>query len=188
MKICIFGAGAIGGYMGVMLKRGGADVSVIARGAHLAAIREKGLTVQIAGEDVHADIAAAQDPKDLGPQDVVIVGLKAYQAWEQAEAMAPLLGPETMVVTAQNGVPWWYFYGLDGEHANKRLASVDPATGSGKPSAPSGSSLHGLSGDRTGGARRDQTHLRRPIRSRRAEPPEDAASRAPGGGLRRRAT
>ena len=126
MKICIFGAGAIGGYMGVMLKRGGADVSVIARGAHLAAIREKGIILRIGADEVQADIRAAQDPAALGRQDVVIVGLKAYQAWEQAEAMAPLLGPETMVVTAQNGVPWWYFYGLEGEHAGKRLASVDP--------------------------------------------------------------
>ena len=126
MKICIFGAGAIGGYMGVMLKRGGADVSVIARGAHLAAIREKGITLHIGEQEVQANIRAAQDPREIGRQDVVIVGLKAYQAWEQAEAMAPLLGPETMVVTAQNGVPWWYFYGIDGEHANKRLASVDP--------------------------------------------------------------
>lgn len=126
MKICIFGAGAIGGYMGVMLKRGGADVSLIARGAHLAAIRKDGLKLKIGDEVLEAAIRATTDPKELGPQDVVIIGLKAYQAWEQAEALAPLLGRETIVVTAQNGVPWWYFYGLDGEHANKRLASVDP--------------------------------------------------------------
>lgn len=126
MKICVFGAGAIGGYMGVMLKRGGADVSLIARGAHLAAIRKDGLTLRRGDEVLKAEIRATTDPTALGPQDVVIIGLKAYQAWEQAEAMAPLLGPETIVVTAQNGVPWWYFYGLDGEHAGRRLASVDP--------------------------------------------------------------
>ena len=126
MKICIFGAGAIGGYMGVMLKRGGADVSVIARGANLAAIKKDGLKLKIGEEVLQADIRAALDPAELGQQDVVIVGLKAYQAWEQAEAMAPLLGPDTIVVTAQNGVPWWYFYGLKGEHADKRLHSVDP--------------------------------------------------------------
>ena len=126
MKLCIFGAGAIGGYMAVMLKRGGADVSLIARGANLAAIQSDGLRLRIGGDTLRADVPAALDPRELGPQDVVIVGLKAYQAWEQAEAMAPLLGPDTIVVTAQNGVPWWYFHGLGGAHAGKRLASVDP--------------------------------------------------------------
>ena len=126
MKICVFGAGAIGGYMGVMLKRGGADVSLIARGAHLAAIQADGLRLKIGGEELCAEMRATLDPRELGPQDVVIIGLKAHQAWEQAEAMTPLFGPTTVVVTAQNGVPWWYFHGLPGEHACRRLASVDP--------------------------------------------------------------
>ena len=126
MKICIYGAGAIGGYMAVMLKRGGADVSLIARGAHLAAIQADGLKLKIGAETLQANVRASNDPKELGPQDCVIIGLKAYQAWEMAEAMQPLLGPETMVVTAQNGVPWWYFYGLEGANKNRRLASVDP--------------------------------------------------------------
>jgi 2-dehydropantoate 2-reductase len=69
---------------------------------------------------------ASRDPRDLGRQDVVIIALKAHQAWEAADDMAPLLGPETAVVTAQNGVPWWYFHGLDGPHADRRLRSVDP--------------------------------------------------------------
>ncbi len=126
MKICIYGAGAIGGYMGVMLKRAGYDVSLIARGAQLEAINSRGLELRI-GDNVYVEkMPAAKNPADLGPQDYVIIGLKAHQAWETAEAVAPLLGPHTSVVTAQNGVPWWYFYGLEGDYANKRLRSVDP--------------------------------------------------------------
>jgi 2-dehydropantoate 2-reductase len=126
MKICIFGAGAIGGYLGVLLKRAGYDVSLIARGAQLEAIKTKGLELRI-GDKVYVEkMPASKDPADLGPQDYVIIGLKAHQAWETAEQIAPLLGPHTSVVTAQNGVPWWYFYGLEGAFANKRLQSVDP--------------------------------------------------------------
>jgi 2-dehydropantoate 2-reductase len=126
MRICIYGAGAIGGYMAVMLRRGGADVSLIARGAHLEAIRANGLTLRIAGEELTERMPATNDPGELGPQDHVIIALKAHQAWEAAEYMRPLLGPHTAVVTAQNGVPWWYFYGLDPVYADLRLRSVDP--------------------------------------------------------------
>lgn len=126
MKICIYGAGAIGGYMGVMLKRGGLDVSLVARGAHLEAIKARGLSLVLKEETVTEHMAASRDPRELGHQDVVIVALKAHQAWEAAEDLAPLLGPETAVVTAQNGVPWWYFHGLPGEYADLRLRSVDP--------------------------------------------------------------
>lgn len=126
MKICIYGAGAIGGYLGVMLKRGGCDVSVIARGAQLEAIKSKGCELRIGGEVYVESMQASQNPADLGVQDYVIIGLKAHQAWETAEQLRPLLGPNTAVVTAQNGVPWWYFFGLEGPYANKRLASVDP--------------------------------------------------------------
>lgn len=126
MKICIYGAGAIGGYMGLMLKRGGADVSLIARGAHLEAIRSDGLKLLIDDETLCENFEASDNPADLGPQDYVIVALKAHQAWETAEAITPLLGPDTAVVTAQNGVPWWYFYGQKGPHENRRLTSVDP--------------------------------------------------------------
>lgn len=126
MKICIYGAGAIGGYMGVMLKRGGLDVSLVARGAHLEAIKARGLTLVTKTETITEQMPASRDPRDLGQQDYVIVALKAHQAWEAAEDLKPLLGPHTAVVTAQNGVPWWYFHGLDGPHADLRLRSVDP--------------------------------------------------------------
>ncbi|HEY0234135.1 MAG TPA: 2-dehydropantoate 2-reductase [Afipia sp.] len=126
MKVCIFGAGAIGGYMAVMMKQGGVDVSIVARGAHLAAIKANGLKLLIGGEERVAQIPATSDPKELGPQDFIIVGLKAHQAWESAEQMKPLFGPNTAVMTAQNGVPWWYFYGLDEKFASLRLQSVDP--------------------------------------------------------------
>ena len=127
MKVCIYGAGAIGGYLGVELARApGVEVSLIARGAHLKAIQESGLKLQIDGEERIAQLNASDDPASLGPQDHVIVALKAHQAWEVAEQMTPLLGPETTVVTCQNGVPWWYFHGLEGQYADLRLGSVDP--------------------------------------------------------------
>jgi 2-dehydropantoate 2-reductase len=126
MKVCIYGAGAIGGFLGVMLSRADAEVSLVARGAQLAAIREKGLSLIKDGETSVARLPATNDPTELGPQDYVIIALKAHQAWEVADDMRPLLGPETAVVTAQNGVPWWYFYGFEGQYANLRLESVDP--------------------------------------------------------------
>lgn len=126
MKICIFGAGAIGGYMAVMLKRAGLDVSIVARGAHLAAIRSNGLALLIEGETFIEQMPATDDPSTLGPQDYVIVALKAHQAWEAADQFAPLFHDGTAVATAQNGLPWWYFYGVDGPFRDVRLASIDP--------------------------------------------------------------
>ena len=126
MKICIFGAGAVGGYLGVLLKEGGADVSLIARGAHLEAIKAHGLKLMIAGKERIAHMPATSNPAELGPQDYVIVALKSHQAWEVADRMEPLLGRDTAVVTAQNGIPWWYFYGFEGQFANLQLQSVDP--------------------------------------------------------------
>ncbi len=126
MKICIYGAGAIGGYLGVLLKQGGADVSLVARGAHLEAIKTHGVKLLIERGEKAATMAATADPRELGPQDYVIIALKAHQAWEAAEQMKPLLGPNTAVVTAQNGIPWWYFFGFEGQYANLQLQSVDP--------------------------------------------------------------
>ena len=126
MKVCIYGAGAIGGYIGVLMKLAGADVSLIARGAHLEAIRNNGLKLHIGGEDKVAKMTATNDPAELGHQDYVIIALKAHQAWEVADQMKPLLGPNTAVVTAQNGLPWWYFHGFEGQYADRRIESVDP--------------------------------------------------------------
>lgn len=128
MKVCIFGAGAIGGYMAVELAHAGnAEVTCIARGPHLAAMRENGLRLVREGEDDRVvTVNCTDDPTEAGPQDVVIVTLKAHSAAAVADQMAPLFGPETAVVTAQNGVPWWYFYRLGGPHDDTRVASVDP--------------------------------------------------------------
>lgn len=126
MKVCIYGAGAIGAHIGVLMKLAGVDVSVVARGATLEAINTNGWKLIINGEEKVARLPAAQNPADLGAQDYVIVALKSHQAWDTAENLVPLLGPDTAVVTAQNGIPWWYFYGFEGQYANLQLESVDP--------------------------------------------------------------
>ncbi|MEQ8824349.1 MAG: 2-dehydropantoate 2-reductase [Filomicrobium sp.] len=126
MKLCVYGAGAIGAHLAVLLSEAGVDVSVVARGAHLEAIQQKGLKLIIGGEEKIAKVRAAKDPADLGVHDYVIVAVKSHQAWDAAEHMVPLLGPDTHVVTAQNGIPWWYFYGLKGPWENKQIQSVDP--------------------------------------------------------------
>lgn len=126
MKICIYGAGAIGGYVGAMLSRAGADVSLIARGPHLAAIQQNGLRLVSAEEEFTVHPRATDDPAELGPQDYVLLTLKAHGVRAVADLMQPLLGPDTAVVTAQNGLPWWYFHGVKGAHADQRLESADP--------------------------------------------------------------
>jgi 2-dehydropantoate 2-reductase len=126
MKFCVYGAGAIGGYMAVELASAGHEVCVIARGAHLEAIRARGLKLIIHGREKVAKVAAAEDPRDFGEQDVVICALKAHQAYECAAAFAPLLGPGTTVLAAVNGIPWWYFYGTGGRFEGRHLDSVDP--------------------------------------------------------------
>ncbi len=126
MRIAVYGAGAIGGYLGFRLAAGGADVTLIARGPHLAAIREKGLTLVSGGGRRTLRIAATDDPAEAGPQDYVIVTLKAHSVPAIVESMQAMLAPETAVVTAVNGVPWWYFHGLEGPWRDRRLASVDP--------------------------------------------------------------
>ena len=126
MKICIFGAGAIGGYMGAKLAQAGADVSLVARGPHLAAMRAGGLRLIKGGQETRVDVTASDDPATLGPQDYVIVTLKAHSVPGVVDAMQPLLGPDTAVVTAMNGVPWWFFHRFDGPHRDHRLASIDP--------------------------------------------------------------
>ncbi len=127
MKVCIFGAGAIGGYMGVKLAKAGADVSLVARGPHLAAMQEKGLTlIEEEGETTTAPVTASDDPAAVGVQDYVIVTLKAHSVPPVVSKMAPLIGPNTTIVSGVNGVPWWYFHKLEGAHEGTRLDSVDP--------------------------------------------------------------
>lgn len=125
LKICLYGAGAIGGYLAVELALAGHDVCVIARGAHLEAIAERGLKlITQAGERV-ARVPAADDPHEFGPQDFVICALKAHQAYAAASSFAPLLGPGTAVVTAMNGLPWWYFYRVGGRYDALHPRSID---------------------------------------------------------------
>lgn len=126
MKFCIFGAGAIGGYLAVELANAGHEVCAIARGEQLAAIREHGLRLLIDGEERHARFPASDDPHDFGPQDFVLCALKAHQVAENAERFLPLLGPGTAVVTAMNGIPWWYFHKHGGALEGHQLETVDP--------------------------------------------------------------
>jgi 2-dehydropantoate 2-reductase len=126
MRLCIFGAGAIGGYLAVKLARSGVDVSLVARGPHLEAIRKHGLTLRSEGRTDTVSLPASSNPADLGPQDYVVIGLKAHQLPAAAPTMAPLLDDDTAVVAAMNGVPWWYFHDLAGPWRDTRLESVDP--------------------------------------------------------------
>jgi 2-dehydropantoate 2-reductase len=127
MKVCIYGAGAIGGWLGVKLARSGCDVSVVARGATLAALNEHGLRLeQQSGESVSASVKANAQPAQLGVQDLVVVAVKAPAMAEVARSIGPLIGPHTIVLTAMNGVPWWFFEGFGGRLQGTRLKAVDP--------------------------------------------------------------
>ena len=126
MKIAIFGAGAIGGYVAAKLHQGGADVSVIARGAHLGAIQANGLTVKSNGQTVNARLPATDKAEDVGLQDYVIVTLKANALPGAAPQIAKMVGPDTVLVTISNGIPYWYFYGLDSPWRDHVVESVDP--------------------------------------------------------------
>ncbi|WP_028228313.1 2-dehydropantoate 2-reductase [Paraburkholderia ferrariae] len=126
MKICIFGAGAIGGMMGVQLARAGADVSFVARGPHLAAMRERGARLLMDGEEYVANVRCTSDPRELGVQDVVIITLKAHSVAGVIDAMQPLIGKHTAIVTGTNGIPYWYFYQHGGKFSGTRLESIDP--------------------------------------------------------------
>lgn len=112
MKVCVFGAGAVGGHFATRLAAAGVDVSVVARGANLAAIRERGLTLRLGDETISAKVRASDHPAELGPQDYVVATVKATGLSAFAEQSTPLIGPDTSVVFAQNGTPWWYGIGL----------------------------------------------------------------------------
>jgi 2-dehydropantoate 2-reductase len=127
MKICVFGAGAIGGFVGAKLaEKDEAEVSLVARGPHLAAMRERGLTVHAKDRESTVRVNASDQPTELGVQDYVILSLKAHSVPGVLDSMKPLLGPKTAIVTAQNGVPWWYFYKHGGDYDGRRVEAVDP--------------------------------------------------------------
>lgn len=126
MKLAIFGAGAIGGYLAVKLHQAGADVTVIARGPHLAAMRANGLTLKSEGETVNVSVRATDKAEEAGPQDYVVVTLKANGLAPAAPEIAKLMGPDTALVTGINGVPYWYFYGLESPWRDRVVESVDP--------------------------------------------------------------
>jgi 2-dehydropantoate 2-reductase len=127
MRIAVFGAGAIGGYVAAKLAAAGrVELSIVARGAHLAAIEAGGLRLIEDGRETAVPIRAAARAQDLGVQDYVVLALKAHSVGPALGQIAPLLGEETAVVTMQNGVPWWYFHGVDGPLEGTRLRAVDP--------------------------------------------------------------
>ena len=126
MKVAVVGAGAIGAYVGAALHRGGTEVHLLARGAHLAALRERGVTVLSPRGDFRAHPHATDDPAEIGPVDIVFLGLKAYSYADAGPLLAPLLHQGTGVVAAQNGIPWWYFHGLPGPYEGRRVEAADP--------------------------------------------------------------
>jgi len=126
MKTTIFGAGAVGGHIAARLAAAGAEVAAVARGAQLAALQQHGITLQIADERYHAPIRATDRPEALGPQDLVIVTVKSSVLPALAPAIATLIGPDTSVVFAMNGIPWWYLHRLDGDAPRPDLSRLDP--------------------------------------------------------------
>ncbi|WP_149535382.1 2-dehydropantoate 2-reductase [Siccirubricoccus phaeus] len=127
MKLCIFGAGAIGGLMAAKLvQKGEVDVTVIARGPHLKAMQEKGLVLRSEGQETVTRPRCVASAAEAGVQDYVLITLKAPALPGAAQQMQPLIGPGTTIVAAVNGIPWWYFHKLAGPHEGRRVESVDP--------------------------------------------------------------
>jgi len=126
MKVCVFGAGAIGGYVAARLSTAGAEVSCVARGPHLAAMKANGLTLKSGGETLKVRLRCTDDARELGAQDYVVIAVKAHSLPAAAPSIRHLLGEHTALVPALNGVPWWYFYKSGGPYENTRLQSVDP--------------------------------------------------------------
>jgi 2-dehydropantoate 2-reductase len=127
MRICIFGAGAVGSHLAVRLAGAGNEVSCVMRGPHLEAVRRNGLMLRVGGEEFRAKVNASDDPADLGPQDFVISTLKATGVAALASGAKPLLMEDTAIVFAQNGIPWWYDIGLPKDHpTTPDLSFLDP--------------------------------------------------------------
>jgi 2-dehydropantoate 2-reductase len=126
LRIAIFGAGAIGGLVGVKLARAGVEVTFVARGPHLEAMRKNGITLISEGKRETVTARCASTSEDIGPQDYVFVTLKAHSLPAAAPDIAKLLGPETALVIGVNGIPYWYFYGLDSRWRDRIIESVDP--------------------------------------------------------------
>ena len=127
MKICVVGAGAIGGFMGARLAQQDHDISLIARGPHLAAIRKNGLRLRQDNEEIVArNVAATDDIGELPVQDVVLLALKSHQIVSVLDRLPGIIGPETVMVTLQNGIPWWYFQKLPGAYEDRVVETVDP--------------------------------------------------------------
>ena len=126
MKVAVFGAGAIGGFLGVRLAQAGVDVTFVARGPHLAAMQANGVTLRSAGDSVTVRPRCVAAAEDAGIQDYVIVTLKAHGLPAAADSIAAMMSPDSALVTGINGIPYWYFYGLDGPYRDRVVESVDP--------------------------------------------------------------
>ena len=128
MKICVFGAGAIGGYIGCSLSKAGANVSLIARGPHKKAIEENGLTLITGNRSENFNLKVTENPEELETQDYIIIGVKAHAIAHIVEGLKPLLNKDTAILSAVNGIPWWYFYKANSNTIleNTHIDSVDP--------------------------------------------------------------
>ncbi len=126
-SICVFGAGAIGGFLAARLEQAGTPVSVVARGRHLAAMQARGLALDSGGERVVTHPRAVSDPAEIGPQDYLFLTLKAHSLEPALPQLRPLIGPGTTIAAAVNGIPWWYTYGLAEPFGGRRVESVDPS-------------------------------------------------------------
>ena len=126
MKICIIGAGATGGYLGVKLIKAGLDVSLVARGAHLEAMKDKGLTLIENEKKIVCFPKCSENMKKLGKMDFIFITLKAYSIPGVVKEIVDMFHEDTSVITAYNGIPWWYFFNIDGQYNNYRIKSVDP--------------------------------------------------------------
>lgn len=127
MRLCVFGAGAIGGFIAAHLARvDGIEVSVVARGAHLAAIQGNGITVKSPGGSFTSRVRATDKPAELGKQDVVFIALKQHQVTAVLDDLSLMLGPDSMVVPPTTGIPYWYFHGLEGPFENRQIERLDP--------------------------------------------------------------